>query len=255
MTDLPTEGLVIREVFFDWDGTFANTEKISLALTRKVLADYATETFGAPLNDKLDLLEMRGKDFGQIAKAFQDAVNAGLPESRQVKIDIESLRTEKLRPQAKIALLEAQLAPGIGDTVAELQDDMKLGVAIVSNSPRLRIQPLLEKHEYTDRLPAQRLFSAFEDVAGKMKEDPAIYLHAAKTLSVVPAEAAAVEDSVTGMRAAFSAGIGLRVGYTGLVAAEEAEHLKETLLKAGAHIVISDMRELPAVIRAFRPKP
>ncbi len=244
----------IKEVFFDWDGTFAHTEPVSLTVTHRVLSDYATEKFGNPMTAQIDALDMRGKDFGQIGKQFQDVINRGLPVDQKITIDIEDLRINKLRPATKKALLNADLAPHIGPTVAALQDDLKLGVAIVSNSPRMRIQPLLDAHKFDTRLPAHRVFSAFEDVA-KLKEDPAIYLLAAKTLGVSPAEAAAVEDSLTGMRAATSAGIGLRVGYTGLMEASEAKHMTQVLLQAGAHVVINDMKDLPAAVKNFKPKP
>ena len=246
-----------REVFFDWDGTFANTEPVSLTITRRVLSDYAQETlsekFSRAAEAKLDSLDMRGKDFGQIGRQFQDLLNADLLDAEKVTIDIEDLRTNKLRPATKEALLGAALAPGIADVLKELQDDMGMGTAIVSNSPRLRIQPLVDKHAFDTRLPKSRIFSAFEDVAGKLKEDPAIYLLAAQTLNVAPADAAAVEDSVTGMRAAKSAGIGLRVGYTGLTEPEHVGSMKQKLLDEGAHVVISDMRQLPGVIRSFKP--
>lgn len=243
----------IKEVFFDWDGTIAHTEAVSIDVTRRVLSAYATETFGKPMTAEINSLDMRGKDFGQIGKQFQDIINAGLPQNAQISIDIEDLRINRLRPETRVAILNAQLTPGIGDVFTELQDGMDLGVAIVSNSPRMRIQPLLDKYGYDTRIPKSRLFSAFEDVAGKLKEDPAIYLLAAKTVGVAPAEAAAVEDSVTGMRAAVSAGIGLRVGFTGLAERAEAPALKQALLDAGAHIVIDDMRALPKTIRHFAP--
>lgn len=245
----------IKEVMFDWDGTFADTEAISLVLTRRVLSEYATSVFGHPMQAQLDGLEMRGRDFGQIAKQFEDAVNSGLAEHIRFSLDVEDLRNNKLRPLSREALLDAPLASGIGGAVGEMQDEMNLGVSVVSNSPRLRIQPLLEKHEFDERIPKSRVFSAFEDTAGKLKDDPAIYLLAAKTLGITPEEAAAVEDSLTGMRAATSAGIGLRVGYTGLVAERElVEEIREAMLRAGAHVVINDMKDLPAVIRAHNLK-
>lgn len=243
---------IIKEVFFDWDGTFANTEPVSLSVTQRVLSEYATQAFGKPMTAEIDSLDMRGKDFGQIARQFQDLVNALLPATQQVTIDIEDLRINKLRPATKTALLNAALADGIGDVVTELQDDLKLGVAVVSNSPRMRIQPLLDKHLLDTRIPKSRVFSAFEDAA-KLKEDPEIYHIAADTLTVKPSEAAAVEDSVTGMRAAKSAGIGLRVGFTGLTEPEHRAEMEKKLLAEGAHIVINDMRKLPAVIRNFKP--
>jgi HAD superfamily hydrolase (TIGR01509 family) len=156
----------------------------------------------------------------------------------------------RLRPASRDALLKAPLAPDIGVALAELQDDMGLGVAVVSNSPRLRIQPLLDKHRFDERIPKGRVFSAFEDTAGRLKENPDIYLLAAKTLGIAPEQAAAVEDSLTGMRAAAGAKIGLCVGYTGLAERAVVEELRQALLKAGAHVVIDDMKELPAAIRA-----
>jgi len=239
----------LKEVFFDWDGTIAHTEAVSIEVTRRVLSNYANEAFGKPMTDIIDTLEMRGKDFGQIGRQFQDVINAGLPQDAQITIDIEDLRINKLRPETRQAILNAPLAPAIAETLAELQDDMKLGVAIVSNSPRLRIQPLLDKHGHNERIPPARLFSAFEDVAGKLKEDPAIYLLAAEKTGISPAEAAAVEDSVTGMRAAASAGIGIRIGFTGLADPSEAAALKQALLDAGAHTVIDNMRHLPATLK------
>ena len=241
----------IREVLFDWDGTIADTEAISITVTRRVLSAYATSVFGHPMQAQLDGIDMRGKDFGQIVTLFENSVNLGLARAEpKFVIDTEDLRVNQLRPASRDALLKAPLAPNIGDALGELQDEMGLGVAVVSNSPRLRIQPLLEKHSFDQRIPKSRVFSAFEDTAGKLKDNPDIYLLAAKTLGITPEEAAAVEDSLTGMRAATSAGIGLRIGYTGLFAEREfVEELKQALLKAGAHIVIDDMKELPAAIR------
>lgn len=243
----------LKEVFFDWDGTIAHTEAVSIEVTRRVLSNYANEAFGKPMTDVIDTLEMRGKDFGQIGRQFQDVINAGLPQDAQITIDIEDLRINKLRPETRQAILNAPLAPAIAETLAVLQDEMKLGVAIVSNSPRLRIQPLLDKHGHNERIPPTRLFSAFEDVAGKLKEDPAIYLLAAEKTGISPAEAAAVEDSVTGMRAAVSAGIGIRIGFTGLADPAEADALKQALLDAGAHTVIDNMRHLPATLKRLAP--
>lgn len=243
-------GKKIKEVFFDWDGTFADTEGISIAVTRQVLLDHANDVLGISAKEQLDAIDMRGRDFGQIVKQFQDAVNAGLPENRKVALDAEDLRHNKLRPAAKDALLTAKLSPGIVETTKALQEQ-DLGLAVVSNSPRLRIQPLIDKHGLDDRIPRSRLFSAFDDTAGKLKDDPAIYLLAAKTLGISPEEAVAVEDSLNGMRAARAAGIGLRVGYVGLTDPEFIDSLREELFKAGADIVIDDMRKLPKIVAAY----
>lgn len=241
----------IKEVFFDWDGTFVDTETISLSITRRVLSDYATAVFGRSLDHQLDQLDMHGKDFGQVVRELLGLINEGKQGSEKVDIDIEDLRINKLRPASGKALLNARLAPGIGEVITELQDDLGVGIAVVSNSPRIRIQPLLDKHRYNQRIPPGRLFSAFEDVAGRLKEDPAIYLLATEKLNVKPQDSAAVEDSATGMRAVKRAGIGLRIGYIGLVEPAEADERRETLLAEGAQVVIEHMKELPAVVRSY----
>lgn len=246
----PSTAGIITQALFDWDGNFANTEKISTEITRRVLTDYANSVFKNPMEDLIGRLEMRGKDFGQIAQQFQDVVNRQFDADHQVNLDIEDLRINKLRPLMRDAILDVSLAPHIIEAITELQDQDNIGVAIVSNSPRMRIQPVLDKHALQARIPAGHLFSAFEDVA-KLKEDPAIYLLAVDKLQVSAQNAVAIEDSRTGMMAATSANIGLRVGYTGLVEGGLDARAKQTedLFKAGAHIVISDMGFLPAVIR------
>lgn len=91
----------IKEVFFDWDGTFAHTEPVSLTVTHRVLSDYATEKFGNPMTAQIDALDMRGKDFGQIGKQFQDIINRGLPADQKSPLISKTCASTNCAPQPK----------------------------------------------------------------------------------------------------------------------------------------------------------
>jgi alpha,alpha-trehalase len=70
---------------------------------------------------------------------------------------------------------------------------------------------------------------------GKPHPDP--FLEAARQLEVEPAEAAVVEDAISGVQAGRAGGFGLVIGVD---RHDDAEALK----KAGADLVVSDLGEL-----------
>jgi HAD superfamily hydrolase (TIGR01509 family) len=88
-------------------------------------------------------------------------------------------------------------------------------------------------------LVAGRLFSAAE--VAHPKPAPDVYLHAARTMDVAPAECVVIEDTPTGTRAALAAG--MRVfGYIGSPMNQGAE-----LERLGATL-FTRMRDLPALL-------
>ena len=84
-----------------------------------------------------------------------------------------------------------------------------------------------------------KIFSTSDVERGKPHPD--IYLHAARTLGARdPARVAVVEDSPIGVTGAVAAG--MRVfGFAQLMPAHKLE-------AAGAHVVFSDMSDLPSLI-------
>lgn len=71
------------------------------------------------------------------------------------------------------------------------------------------------------------------------KPDPAPFLEAARRLGVEPARAAVVEDALSGVAAGAAGGFGLVIGV-----ARGGQH--QALREAGAHLVVSDLADLPA---------
>jgi alpha,alpha-trehalase len=69
------------------------------------------------------------------------------------------------------------------------------------------------------------------------KPDPAVFLEAARRLSVRPARAVVVEDALAGVEAGRRGGFGLVVGVD---RGDHASALKE----AGADVVVSDLEEM-----------
>lgn len=74
------------------------------------------------------------------------------------------------------------------------------------------------------------------------KPDPAIYIHAMKTLGVTPSECVAVEDSKSGATAAFRANI-KTIGYTGAYEPHEEERMTQVLKDAGCVVMMKHWSE------------
>jgi putative hydrolase of the HAD superfamily len=223
----------IKAALFDFDGTCADTEVISKPITEAVLKEFLASHGESYLHHANDL-EMTGKDFGQVC--------ADLSARSGLDVPVNYLRIEKLRPAISQALLEARLAPNLENIFSSLGQN-NVEIAIVTNSPRMRVEPLIKKHNMMHYIAD--IYSALEDTK-ILKPDPSVYFHACEKLGIDPSEALAIEDSVTGMRAATAAGIGLRVGYLGLTPPEDVKRkdLVVGLYEAGAHKIVYDIQDI-----------
>jgi len=120
--------------------------------------------------------------------------------------------------------------------VEAVLDQLAVPFCVASNGERRKMHFTLG---HTGLLPRfeGRMFSA-DDVA-RPKPAPDLFLHAAASLGVSPAQCLVIEDTATGIQAARAAGM-QAWGYTAMTPAER-------LRDAGAHGIFSDMRELLAV--------
>ncbi len=91
------------------------------------------------------------------------------------------------------------------------------------------------------------LFSASQVAHGKPAPD--LFLHAARTMNVMPRDCIVVEDSPAGVAAAYAAGM-RPIGFVG--GSHANPHLGTQLTQAGAQAVIVDMRALKSTIVALR---
>ena len=80
------------------------------------------------------------------------------------------------------------------------------------------------------------------------KPFPDLFLHAAREMGRAPEKCLVIEDGVAGVRAGRAAGMAV-LGFTGGSHCDEAHAGR--LKAAGADLVFSDMRDLPALVEEF----
>lgn len=104
------------------------------------------------------------------------------------------------------------LTPGAGELITDLRRrGVRLGLA--SSSPRNWIDITLDRFALRDAFEA---VVSGDDVPGRTKPEPDIYLRCAGLLGALPADCVAIEDSAIGVLAAKRAGlrcVGFRSGF------------------------------------------
>jgi HAD superfamily hydrolase (TIGR01509 family) len=216
--------MTIQHIIFDCDGVLIDSEEISMAVDRRLLAEN-----GVHLSEG----EMHQRFVGKTFKAMITEVEA--LSGRVMPPDLEARKD--------VIMLEAyarELKPIAG--VPQMLDAIALPKSIGTNGPRARALQAL-RIVGIDRHFGERL-TTFEDVVHG-KPAPDIYLLAAKRAGFAPHDCAVVEDSVTGVAAAVAAGC-ITFGFTGSQVHRSEHALK--LVELGAHAVFDDMAKLPGLL-------
>lgn len=175
-------------VVFDCDGTIVDTETVSDAAWREVLARYGYTPTEA------DLLEVTGTTWPFAFHHFRGQVDIG---------DDPVVFREELREvfrrvfEAEVEFFHDVL--GVMRTLA----DRRIPMAVASSSSHEHVERVLDTAGVRSLVTA--VFGA-EDT-DKNKPDPAPYLAAAAALGAEPERCSAVEDSDVGIDAAKAAGM------------------------------------------------
>ena len=206
-------------VIFDCDGVLVDSERISVRIDVRVLAE-----LGWPLTEAevIDRFVGRSEAYmiGEIEKGLGRSLAAGWDD--------------EFRHLYRHAF-EAELAP-VDGVVAAL-DAIAAPTCVASSSSHERLRHTLGLTGLLERFDG-RIFSA-EDVRHG-KPAPDLFLHAAATLGAEPARCAVVEDSRHGVEAARAAGMHAFAYAGGLTAADR--------LEGPATTVFQEMGELPALL-------
>ncbi|MCW1933854.1 HAD family hydrolase [Pararhodobacter zhoushanensis] len=215
-------------VIFDCDGVLVDSETISLSVMLSVLAEA-----GCVLTVQEGYAHFLGKSLGSVGE--------WLKRERGVTL------TDALLAEMRHRLLsrfEADLQPIPG--VAEAITALDLPVCVASSSQPDRIRLSLR---VTGLLPLfePQIFSATMVANGKPAPD--LFLLAARTLGVDPADCVVIEDSPAGLTAARAAGM-RAVGFVGGAHAEPA-NLRLEVEKLAPESIIDTMADLPAVLRGL----
>lgn len=211
----------------DCDGVIVDSEIISHrvlfeALSLHVPAERLHEalegTFGLTVPSIIDLIEKR--------------FDLKLPKTFD-----EDLR----RQSEKIVADEVQAIPGVREALIGIE----LPLAVASNSRLHNVESSLRRAGLIERV-AGNIFCA--EMVPSPKPAPDVYLLAAERMGVAPGHCLVVEDSLTGVLAARTAGMQV-IGFTG------ASHIPAghdvALRELGVAAVISDMRDLPKTVEWF----
>ncbi len=215
---------MISHVIFDCDGVLIDSEKISMAVDRALLAEN-----GIDLTEAEMYRRFVGPTFEDMVAELEREHGKTLPPDLSARKDGMMLE-----------LYRRDLKPVPG--VIPMLQKLALPKSVGTNGPRDRA---LEALRITGLAPffGDRL-TTYEDVKNG-KPAPDIYLLAAQRAGLAPSRCLVVEDSVTGVTSALEAGCKV-IGFTG-VAHDPAAKARE-LKKLGISHVIHDMGELLGAI-------
>lgn len=212
-------------VIFDYDGVAADSE----LLNNRILAELLTEVgLHTTVEDSLDLY--LGRRWLDCAPLIEAKLGSACPD------DLQAEWTRRCHDRAPV---ELQPVPGFVDFVRSRPEAR----CIASSSPPAWIEMGLRRFGVLDVF-AGSIFSAAVHV--KLgKPHPYIFLHAARVMGADPTRTVVIEDTPTGVAAAFAAGmtvIGLCAG--GHIRPGHDDRLRA----AGAHRLASDYREVQSFL-------
>ncbi|MEQ8769383.1 MAG: HAD-IA family hydrolase [Phycisphaerales bacterium] len=222
---MPATDLVI----FDCDGVLVDSERA----TTRLLAEVITE-FGLPTSVDDAIRLYKGTDLAVIVERV--GAELGKPVDGMVEVYRGRMYAE----------LAAECLPIAGAVEAlDAVDAAGLAWCVASNGPRKKIETTLTASGLMARVPASRVFSAYE--VGSWKPEPGLFLKAAEESGSDPASCVVVEDSKSGVAAGKAAGMRV-IAHADLTPADQ-------LLDAGADAVIESMHDLADALGIAAPKP
>jgi HAD superfamily hydrolase (TIGR01509 family) len=178
---------VISVVVFDLDGVLVDSEQVWDEARRSLAAERG---IAWPPQATRAMMGMSSPEW---TRYMHEEV--GLPEPP------EEIGREIVDYLERLYRTELPLIPGAVEAVRRMGDAFRLGLASSSNRPLIDLVL-----ELTELAPLFEATVSSEEV-GRGKPAPDVYLEALRRLDVSGADAAAIEDSHNGIRAASAAGM------------------------------------------------
>lgn len=214
-------------VLFDCDGVLVDSESITNGVLHAMLVE---------LGWQLTAEECIARFVGKMLRDEADIIE----EHTGFRIDDEWMTEFRRRRNAGLEA-SLQAIPGVVETVHRLAESYPNRIACASGADRPKIELQLRKIGLFDAFGG-RIFSGMEQP--NSKPSPDVYLAAAESLDIDPAEAAVIEDSPTGVMAGVAAGS--RV--LGFCPDSPVHHSVDTLLAVGAAETFATMGDLPGLL-------
>lgn len=228
-----------RLIIFDCDGVLVDSEPITNRLLARVVSDA-----GWAIDAAYSVAHFKGRNLHEIHAEVERRVGRALPTL------LENYR------RACYETFKREGVPAI-EGVHELLDTLDAMVeanpadaphrCVATNAPMRKMRMtlggsgLIERFAHREDQGRETMFSAYQ--IEKWKPEPDLFLHAAATMGHAPEGCVVIEDSVSGVRAAKSAGM--------RVYALAALTPADTLRSAGADRVIGSHHELVDELRAL----
>lgn len=234
----PVDTALVDTVLLDADGTLFASEQpafvASAEVTRAMAAEYGVSGDFSP---EYLRKASTGQNFRTAAAALLD--RAGV-RYRPADLD-EWVQREK---RAVTEHLAQTLVADAGVTRAVEAWAQRYRLAVVSSSALSRLDACFRATGLDPWLPEHLRFSAEDSLTPPVsKPDPAVYRHALAALGCRAEHAVAVEDSVSGSRAAVGAGI-RTLGIVQFAPPEERDQLRLDMLDVGVAAVAADWTQL-----------
>jgi HAD superfamily hydrolase (TIGR01509 family) len=214
-------------VLFDCDGVLVDSESITNGVLHTMLVE---------LGWSLTPEECIARFVGKMLRDEADVIE----EHTGFRIDDEWMNEFRRRRNSELEA-SLQAIPGVVDAVHRIAETYPGRIACASGADRPKIELQLRKIGLLEAFSG-RIFSGMEQPQSKPAPD--VYLAAAKSLGVDPAEAVVIEDSPTGVIAGVAAGS--RV--FGFCPDTPVHQSAETLLAAGAAETFTAMDQLPGLL-------
>ncbi len=208
---------MIQCIIFDCDGVLVDSEATSIAVLLELGAKIGFELELAPAMEQFS-----GQSLGYCLKYMEEQTG------RAFAADV----IEAFRERTFTAFRQnLKAVPGIRAVLEALQ----LPRCVASNAPLEKMELNLGLLDLLDFFDGH-LFSAY--MLQRWKPDPSLFLYAAEQMGFAPEQCLVVEDSTAGVQAALAGGFTV-VGY-----AHQPQRAAQ-LTEAGAHHLITHMRDLP----------
>jgi HAD superfamily hydrolase (TIGR01509 family) len=211
-------------LIFDCDGVLVDSE----LLANEVLAELIS-ALGHPMTTQQALQIFSGLRLGDVLKSAEALLSFPVPADRGAAAG-----------QRLFERFRRELQPVKG--VREALDMLPYPRCVASSSSRERLDLSIEVTGLKE-LFGENVFSADQVEHGKPAPD--LYLFAASSLGVMPANCIVIEDSTLGIQAAISAGM-KTIGFVG--ASHATVELAQQLKVAGANVVIAAMSDMPGAV-------
>jgi HAD superfamily hydrolase (TIGR01509 family) len=207
---------MLNALLFDLDGTLTDTDTLHLLALQQLLLEEDDRVFTQE--------EFEAHVSGQ--------ANANMCRYLFPERTVAEHEAFAERKEVRFRQLSPQLTPMPGLVrLLDFAQTQGIGVCVVTNAPRANAEHMLSvlglRQRFNTVLVAEELPRA--------KPDPLPYLTGLECLQAPATQALAFEDSVPGLTAAVNAGI-----FTVGLATSQS---RETLLRAGAHLVVDDFND------------